>query len=407
MSPYPFLLAVCTLHGFAFSEVTFAVAVADEPRKIIGRIIDERDLPIENVTIAETWKSIEPDKNQPFGKNETLLTPQSEPTYVSDSSGKFTLEDHNSCIGFLAIDSRGERGAIAYWNELKESDTNEIRLGQLTQISCRIPKQFQSKEIDRVYLTLCLKEVETQPLANTRLVHISGVSDHYNFKLPPGSYRLLATIMTKGNPSLELGLAYDMKFTINGQRELELGELPLRVYTDPTLAYARKIQALKKRQSESESESRTKLFGQIAPSWISIDGTGLDHRANIEALRGKWVLLEFWGLNCVPCLREGIPGLIDFYERNEQHRERFEIVGLFLDFSGEINSVDSLQKAIEPIKKNVWGGKDISFPIIIDNTLANWERYAIQGLGDYLLIDPNGRVTRGDLGTLQKILDGN
>ncbi len=45
MSPYPFLLAVCTLHGFAFSEVTFAVAVADEPRKIIGRIIDERDLP--------------------------------------------------------------------------------------------------------------------------------------------------------------------------------------------------------------------------------------------------------------------------------------------------------------------------------------------------------------------------
>ncbi len=236
---------------------------------------------------------------------------------------------------------------------------------------------------------------------------ISGVSDHYNFKLSPGSYRLLATALTKGNAGLELGLAYDMKFTISGQPELELGELPLRVHTDPTLAYARKIKALNKRKSESESESRTKLFGQIAPNWNSIDGTGLDHRANIEALRGKWVLLEFWGLNCVPCLREGIPGLIDFYRRNEQHRERFEIVGLFLDFSGEINSVASLQKELEPIKKNVWGGKDISFPIIIDNTLANWERYAILGLGDYLLIDPNGRVTRGDLGTFQKILDGN
>ncbi|MFN7873966.1 MAG: hypothetical protein ACK5PB_01520 [Pirellula sp.] len=142
MSPYPFLLAVCALHGFAIFEVMSAVAVADEPRKVMVRIIDERDLPIENVTIAETWKSIEPDKNQPSGKNEILLTPQSEPTNVSDSSGKFSLEDHNSCIGFLAFDSRGERGAIAYWNELKESDINEIRLGQLTQIKCRIPKQF-------------------------------------------------------------------------------------------------------------------------------------------------------------------------------------------------------------------------------------------------------------------------
>lgn len=107
-----------------------------------------------------------------------------------------------------------------------------------------------------------------------------------------------------------------MQFTINGQTEIDLGELPLRVYTDPTLAYARKVKALQKRNSESESESRTKLFGQIAPNWISIDGTGLDHRANIEAC------------------------------------------------------------------------------------------YSIQGLGDYLLIDPDGRVTRGDLGTLQKILDG-
>ncbi|MFN7289411.1 MAG: hypothetical protein ACK5T6_02395, partial [Pirellula sp.] len=71
------------------------------------------------------------------------------------------------------------------------------------------------------------------------------------------------------------------------------------------------------------------------------------------------------------------------------------------------NNVASLERELEPIKKNVWGGKGISFPIVIDNTVANWERYAIRGLGDYLLIDPDGRVTRGDLDTLQKILDGN
>jgi hypothetical protein len=53
----------------------------------------------------------------------------------------------------------------------------------------------------------------------------------------------------------------------------------------------------------------------------------------------------------------------------------------------------------------VWGGRAIPFPIVLDNTFSNWERYAIQGLGDYLLIDPEGRMVRGDLETLQQILD--
>lgn len=73
--------------------------------------------------------------------------------------------------------------------------------------------------------------------------------------------------------------------------------------------------------------------------------------------------------------------------------------------NGNIDSIASLQEKLEPIRKNVWGGKAIPFPIVIDHTFSNWERYAIQGLGDCLLIDPDGRMVRGDLDSLQQILD--
>lgn len=256
-----------------------------------------------------------------------------------------------------------------------------------------------------MYLTLSLEDVESQPLADTRLLHITDVREEFRFKLPSGSYRLELTAITSGTPALELSLADRVHFKVEEQTQLELGELPLRIYTDPMLEYARKIRDLRNRQASNKSVSRENLFGRIAPNWISIDGSGIDHRANIESLRGKWVVLEFWGLYCETCLREEVPGLIDFYKRNESHRNRFEVIGLFLDLSGKIDSVDSLKEKLEPIRKYVWGGRAIPFPIVLDNTFSNWERYAIQGLGDYLIIDPEGRMVRGDLETLQQILD--
>ena len=394
-----------TLLILALFALTQFTSAAGESQKVAGRIIDENGNPVVGVIVAESWKSIESGNVSVAGRPAITLAPKVEPFTVSDQSGEFSFESEHSSLGILAMDSSAERGAIALRHDLVKTDGNEIRISRLTQVTCRFPKMFQSREIERIYLTLCLEEVASQPLADTRLVYIAGVRDEYSFKLPSGSYRLELTAYTTGSPSLELGLADSVNFKVDGQTQVELGEFQLRIYTDPELAYARQIRALRERQLSNESESRDALFGRIAPSWISIDGSGLDHRANIEALRGKWVLLEFWGLNCLPCLKEGIPNLIDFYERNERHRDRFEVIGLFLDLTGNIDSVDSLQVKLEPISKNVWGGKAISFPIVIDNTFSNWERYAIQGLGDCLLIDPDGRVVRGDLDTLQQILD--
>ena len=120
--------------------------------------------------------------------------------------------------------------------------------------------------------------------------------------------------------------------------------------------------------------------------------------------KGKWVLLDFWGLSCTPCLRKTIPELMKFYEEHRGQRDRFEILSMCLDPDGELNSLADMDRALEPIVRQVWGGKTIPFPILLDNTFKTWESFGLRGLNTVLLIDPEGNLVEGDLAVLaQKI----
>ena len=38
--------------------------------------------------------------------------------------------------------------------------------------------------------------------------------------------------------------------------------------------------------------------------------------------------------------------------------------------------------------KNVWDGKTLPFPVLLDPTFKTWETFGIDGLGTTILIDP-------------------
>lgn len=97
--------------------------------------------------------------------------------------------------------------------------------------------------------------------------------------------------------------------------------------------------------------------------------------------------------------------MMDFYERNSHLKDRFEIVGVCIDYSGDLDSIEKLDAALESIEKKVWKGKKIPFPIVLDNTFRTWERYGIAGLGTVVLVEPDGRLVEGDESTLQALLD--
>ena len=97
--------------------------------------------------------------------------------------------------------------------------------------------------------------------------------------------------------------------------------------------------------------------------------------------------------------------MIDFYERNSKSRERFEVIGARIDFSGKIDNMSKLDKALSSVETHFWKEQKIPFPIVLHNTFNSWERYGIPGLGTVVLVDLDGRIVEGDESTLQAILD--
>lgn len=147
-------------------------------------------------------------------------------------------------------------------------------------------------------------------------------------------------------------------------------------------------------------------YGDPSPEWHAVDARGIPVETTLSDLRGKWVLLDFWGLSCAPCLLTGIPKIADFYERNRQFRDRFEVIGICIDYTGGVTSIEQLDAALAPIVEHVWKGKAIPFPVVLDPTFQTWERFGIAGLGATVLVDPAGKLVGGDEVTLERILRG-
>ncbi len=117
--------------------------------------------------------------------------------------------------------------------------------------------------------------------------------------------------------------------------------------------------------------------------------------AQASDFKGKWLLVDFWGLSCRPCLSRGIPKLVKFYEEHASQRDRFEIVSICIDEDGEIKSIADLDRKLQPIVDHVWG-KPLPFPVLLDPTFTTWERFGLPGLGTVILIDPEGNLVKGD-----------
>lgn len=118
--------------------------------------------------------------------------------------------------------------------------------------------------------------------------------------------------------------------------------------------------------------------GAEAPDFTLPDTAGNDF--TLASLRGKYVVLDFWGSWCIWCIK-GFPELKRCYER---YKGKLEIVG--------IDCSDSREKWLEAIEKhelpwiNVLDTREGRPAEMIDN---------VYGIGAYptkILIDPEGRI---------------
>ena len=81
--------------------------------------------------------------------------------------------------------------------------------------------------------------------------------------------------------------------------------------------------------------------------------------------------------------------MIDFYEDHKADRDKFEILAFH---DAQAKNFAELDKNLEPIIKNSWGGRPLPFPILLDSTGETVTKFGIRAFPTILLIDPEGRL---------------
>ncbi|WP_111709917.1 TlpA family protein disulfide reductase [Lutibacter citreus] len=113
----------------------------------------------------------------------------------------------------------------------------------------------------------------------------------------------------------------------------------------------------------------------------TLDGKEFD----IKSFRGKYILIDFWGIWCGPCVAE-MPQVKEFQEK---HKEKLVVIG--------INSGDTKEK----IQKFVNEHEYTWLQLMSDkaNTPDNFvNRFNVQGFPSKFIIDPRGNIVKKYLG---------
>lgn len=144
---------------------------------------------------------------------------------------------------------------------------------------------------------------------------------------------------------------------------------------------------------------KTVDIGAIAPDFSQPDTAG--NMIALSSLRGQYVLIDFWASWCAPC-REENPNVVAAYHKFKD--KNFTIFGVSLDRPGQR---EAWLKAIQDDQLQDWPQvSDLQFwqsPVV--------DQYAIQGIPQNFLLDPEGRILAKNLRgeelheTLEEILN--
>lgn len=133
------------------------------------------------------------------------------------------------------------------------------------------------------------------------------------------------------------------------------------------------------------AERKIAIAGTRAPTFIKEDING--KKLSLESLKGKYVLLDFWGSWCIPC-RKGNPHLITTYEKYK--KLGFEIVGIAADDKTQ----EAWRRAVREDK--------LPWLQILQGNLS--DQYKITSYPTKILIDKTGNII-GRFGEEQDLLD--
>ncbi len=381
------------------------LAGADEPKMVSGRILDQAGRPASGAVVAANWganglnweqvvavRDKEPDK---LWLNEGKMEPWGRGNSVTDAEGRFSIPAPVRMKTLLVYDRERRHGALIVFDPKHLEIPVEGRLAPLVRVfgTNRLKGEGQPLKWSMTYLNF--PDDDNDPLNFSRMALCGSFQSRFEFQVPPGTYVIASSTDEPHAATVE-----ERTITVTAdQKELDLG----------TLVLNRRL-ILQERVDQSKSKGTwgnyKQNFGKEPPPWNLTDAKGLAKDAKLADFKGKWVLLYFWSPGCAPCLSKDLPELMAFYEAHKAQRDRFEIVAICSDFSETLPDIAALEKRLAPVKKAVWGGRDLPFPVLLDSTFQTYERYGFEGtdVSNHLLINPDGKLVEGGLKGLEAAL---
>jgi hypothetical protein len=234
--------------------VLAALAVRPAPqdtppeRVVTGKVVDAAGQPVARALVGTSWGVSE----------DSILHIQNRVQAEADGSFLIKLRFFDRPMALVAMDAGQEDGGLIVLDKDTIDKPAAIAIGPLVNLHGTIGiKDVKSKpEWTNVY-------VFTLP-GKVRFASFSSMEGVFSLNLPPGKYQLNAygTDLMDRTIDLELDAA---------QRDHDLGRI------------------------EIELSIIAQHYGKAPPAWRVSDARGLPKEARLEDLKGKWVLIEFWG----------------------------------------------------------------------------------------------------------------
>ena len=129
---------------------------------------------------------------------------------------------------------------------------------------------------------------------------------------------------------------------------------------------------------KTEVQQMEDVQADLAPDFELPDLQG--NPLKLSSLRGKYVVLDFWGSWCIWCIR-GIPGMKEAYSK---YKDQMEILG--------VDCQDTEEKWKAAVEEHQLPWLQVRCPEDYLQTLG--QQYRIQGFPTKVIIDPEGRLVK-------------
>ncbi len=286
----------------ALSIAIALICVRVVAREVRGTVFDERGQPVSDVDVCYYWNANGPfwsqggkpaDLNDEQVRQELFgprhlgeMAPGAPNSVKSDSQGRFVIANVDDAFPTLmAMDAGRQRGGLAVIPNSDPMASVEIRLGLLIRVRGSIegPGKGVRPHWTNVYIETPYDS--TRPLDVRRLANCASNEARFLLSLPPGRYRIDAY-----DGDFEGRLGRDLVLEADTP-DVDLGVIELARWNS--------IHALRKAsQAQGRFGDYTKRYGQTPPDWHVTDARGVGNDVRLSDFKGKWVLLDFWSLDC-------------------------------------------------------------------------------------------------------------